>query len=74
MSGMLERMLESSAEAGVMSSVLTLSPALSETGTRRCWEGGSGTGRNLMLGPRTTSTLAASSDGSGARSRESSTG
>ena len=66
-------MEENSALAGVMSSVETLSRVLRETGTSSTCSGTSGTGRNLMLGPRVISTFSASSGGSGGMSKESST-
>ena len=67
-------MEENCAEAGVMSSVVMLSPAFRLILQQSCSAGGSGMGRGLMLGPRTISTFSASSWGRGGRIMESSMG
>ena len=51
--------------AGWMSSVLMLSPSLSRTSPDRVAGSASKSGSAMILGPRTTSTLSASSCGSG---------
>ena len=67
-------MEENWALAGVMSSVVTSSPATRLTGAERVRGGGSGTGRKAMPGPFTSGTCFASSGGRGGSSRLSSTG
>ena len=74
MAGMLERMEENWALAGVMSSVETLSPAFRATWALIRSDGGVLTGSGLMLGPRMISTLALSSGAQGGISIRSSTG
>ena len=67
-------MLENSALAGVISSVVILSTVFKLICAFKCCSGASGIGSGWMFGPRTISTFFASSSGSGSMIMESSTG
>src|SRR5262249_61695449 len=68
MAGTLERKTRAAVPDGEMSSVDTLSPSLISTGARSVASTGRPRGTSLMLGPRTTVTVAASLAGDGGRS------